>query len=64
MPTRPKRTNYSISLYKGYEISHDFYGMNEYSVFCDGEDIIFKTIEDARAFIDDTLFIDRATRRN
>ena len=40
-------------LYKGYYIEHNFYGMGEYSVqFC-GDDIMFDTEDEAKAFIDE-----------
>lgn len=38
--------------YKGYSISHNFYGNGEYSVQFEGDDILFDTEEDAKAFID------------
>lgn len=39
--------------YKGYGIDYNFYGEHEYSVQYDGDDVMFETIEDARAFIDE-----------
>lgn len=38
--------------YKGYSISHNFYGNGEYSVQFEGDDILFDSAEDAKAFID------------
>ncbi len=39
-------------MYKGYAIDYNFYGMNEFTVeFC-GDDHVFKTKEEAEAFID------------
>lgn len=38
--------------YRGYGIDHDFYGTDEYSVQYCGDDVMFKTLEDAKAFID------------
>ena len=35
-----------------YWIEYDFYGEGEYSVQVDGDDVIFKTLEEAREFID------------
>ena len=39
--------------YKGYCIEFNFYGLGEYSVQYCGDDIIFKTKEEAKVFIDD-----------
>lgn len=38
--------------YKGYEISYNFYGREEYTVFFEGDDVWFKTLDEAKAFID------------
>lgn len=39
--------------YKGYYIEYDFYGNNEYSVQYCGDDVIFNTEAEAKAFIDE-----------
>jgi hypothetical protein len=39
-------------IYKGFEISHNFYGTGEYTVFCDGDDLWFTTETEAKEFID------------
>lgn len=39
--------------YKGYGIDYNFYGEHEYSVQYCGDDMMFRTIEDAKAFIDE-----------
>ena len=41
-----------ITEYKGYDIEYNFYGMREYSVQYCGDDFIFKSKDEARAFID------------
>ena len=38
--------------YKGYYIEYNFYGHKEYTVQYCGDDVIFKTIKDAKKFID------------
>lgn len=38
--------------YNGYYIAFNFYGENEYSVQYQGDDIIFNTENEAKAFID------------
>lgn len=38
--------------YKGLCIEFNFYGLNEYSVQYCGDDLIFDTIDEAKAFID------------
>ena len=38
--------------YKGYFIEYNFYGMGEYTVQYDGDDIEFTTEAEARHFID------------
>lgn len=38
--------------YNGYWISHNIYGMGEYTVQYQGDDIIFNTAEEAKDFID------------
>lgn len=39
--------------YKGYVIEKDFYGLGEYSVQVEGDDVMFTSVEDAKKFIDD-----------
>lgn len=39
--------------YKGYDIEFNFYGKNEYTVQYQGDDIWFKTIDEAKKFIDE-----------
>lgn len=39
--------------YKGYYIEFNFYGENEYSVQYCGDDLIFRTVEEAKQFIDE-----------
>ncbi len=39
--------------YKGYAIEFNFYGMNEYSVQYCGDDVMFKSKDEAKAFIDE-----------
>lgn len=43
----------SYMLYGGYYIEYNFYGENEYSVQYCGDDILFKTLEEAKEFIDE-----------
>ena len=38
--------------YKGYYIEYNFYGRGEYSVQYCGDDLMFRTADEARAFID------------
>lgn len=38
--------------YKGYYIEYNFYGEGEYTVQVCGDDVWFKTIEEAKSFID------------
>lgn len=40
-------------IYKGYGIDYNFYGENEYSVQYDGDDVMFSTLKEAKAFIDE-----------
>lgn len=42
----------TVETYKKYAIDFNVYGENEYSVQYDGDDILFATINDAKAFID------------
>ena len=44
--------NYNEKEYRGYYICFNFYGREEYTVQYCGDDFIFKTEEDAKAFID------------
>lgn len=39
--------------YKGFAIEYDFYGMGEYSVQYCGDDVMFNSMEEAKAFIDE-----------
>ncbi len=39
--------------YKGYAIDYNFYNENEYTVQYCGDDVLFKTEEEAKAFIDE-----------
>ena len=39
--------------YKGFYIEFNFYGANEYSVQYCGDDVIFNTEEEAKAFIEE-----------
>lgn len=39
--------------YKGYYIEYDFYNASEWTVQYCGDDLIFNTIEEAKAFIDE-----------
>lgn len=38
-------------VYKGYAIEHNVYGMGEYTVQYQGDDIIFDDVNDAKDFI-------------
>ena len=38
--------------YRGYCIDYNVYGLKEYSVQVDGDDVLFETVEDAKLFID------------
>lgn len=38
--------------YKGYYIEYNFYGLNEYNVQYCGDDIMFKSVNEAKEFID------------
>lgn len=39
--------------YKGLYIEFNFYGSNEYTVQYCGDDVLFNTVEEAKAFIDE-----------
>lgn len=39
-------------MYNGHWIEENYYGKGEYTVFVDGEDVWFDTLEEAKAFID------------
>ena len=41
-----------MEIYKGFAIEFNFYGMNEYSVQYCGDDVMFETVNEAKAFID------------
>lgn len=51
-PDITKQLYENITSYKGFDIEYDLYGNNEYSVQYQGDDIIFKTEEAAKQFID------------
>lgn len=38
--------------YKNYSIEYNFYGKGEYTVFYEGDDLYFRTLKEAKAFID------------
>lgn len=38
--------------YKGYYIEYNIYGQKEYTVQYDGDDVFFKTEQEAKDFID------------
>lgn len=42
-----------MTTYRGYYIEFNFYGLNEYSVQYCGDDLVFKTLDEAKAFIDE-----------
>lgn len=42
--------------YRGYYIEFGLYGMNEYTVQIDGDDLWFSSVEKAEEFIDDYIF--------
>ena len=39
-------------IYKGYEITYNFYGSKEYTVYFAGDDIVFHSVAAAKTFID------------
>ena len=39
--------------YQNYKIEHNFYGQQEYTVQYCGDDVWFKTLEEAKSFIDE-----------
>lgn len=41
-----------IFTYKNMDIEYNFYGQGEYSIHYCGDDILFKTLEEAKNFID------------
>lgn len=45
-------TNGKPVTYKGYGVDYDIYGHGEYSVQYDGDDIMFKSFDEAKKFID------------
>lgn len=45
--------NDSITEYKGYSIEKDFYGKGEYTVQYQGDDVVFKSVEEAKEFINE-----------
>lgn len=40
-------------MYRDFFIEHNFYGRGEYTVDYCGDDVMFNTIDEAKAFIDD-----------
>lgn len=42
-------------MYRDFFIEHNFYGRGEYTVDYCGDDVMFNTIEDAKAFIDEII---------
>ena len=52
-PYGERRTAMNTTYYRGYGIDYNFYGEGEYSVQYCGDDMMFRTIEDAKAFIDE-----------
>ena len=46
---------FTSEIYKGYGIDYNFYGEHEYSVQYDGDDMMFATIDEAKAFIDEIM---------
>lgn len=44
--------SYTAETYKGYDIDFNIYGQNEYSVQYCGDDFLFNSLADAKAFID------------
>ena len=47
VPTKGKPVEY-----KGYGVDYDIYGKGEYTVSVDGDDVMFKTYDQAKAYID------------
>lgn len=47
------KSSSDITEYRGYYIEYNFYGQDEYSVQYCGDDFMFKTEEEAKAFIDE-----------
>lgn len=43
---------YSEIQYKGQAIMKDIFGGDGWTVYCDGDEVVFDTIEEAKAFID------------
>lgn len=39
--------------YKRYTIAYNFHAKNEYTVYYQGDDLVFDTIEEAKKFIDE-----------
>lgn len=42
-------------IYKGYGIEENVYGKNEFSIQLDGDDVLFKSLDEAKKFIDDLI---------
>lgn len=49
----------NITTYKGYGIDHNIYGQGEYSVQYCGDDCLFKTIAEAKQYIDEIVAYER-----
>ena len=47
--------NTKIYKYKGFFIDFNVYQNNEYSIQINGDDIIFRTLDDAKNYIDSIL---------
>ena len=43
----------SLTKYKGYSIEQNFYGKGEYTVQYQGDDVVFKSVEEAKEFINE-----------
>ena len=39
--------------YRGYVIEFNIYGQNEYTIQFEGDDFFFKSLDEAKAFIDE-----------
>lgn len=49
----------NVMTYKGYGIDHNIYGQGEYSVQYCGDDCLFKTIAEAKQYIDEIVAYER-----
>lgn len=50
-----KSLSESFEEYKGFQIEHDLYKQNEYTVQYNGDDVVFNSIDEAKQFIDEIL---------